>query len=413
MTTMTAARFAAATPVVRRWSSIAVPLAIFAATRAVDAVMIALAGRDQPALDPTATHLAAQPGADPGYWQLLTNWEGQWYRSIAEHGYPDSLPRDADGKVLQNEFAFFPLYPALVRGVMALSPLSFPVAASLLSLLTGAAAMVVLFGTLERAGSRFAAVMAVAAICSYPASPVFQAAYTESLALFLIVVCLALLTTRRYGWLLLPAVGLALTRPIALALALVIAVHWLARWRRRDVDPFDRRDQWRCAAVMVATAATFGLWPLAAALRTGTWNAFLLTQQAWLPSGHGSAWASWIGALADPETVGVGIFALLVLALVMASVLQSRARLWPLEWRAWAPAYLIFILAVAPPASSGIRYLMLTVVPWWPVPPLRSDRLPTPFRAALFAAVILGGAVLQWWWIRGFLVISPHSVAYA
>jgi hypothetical protein len=211
---------------------------------------------------------------------------------------------------------------------------------------------------------------------------------------------------------LLVAVALALTRPIALALAGVVAVHWLVRWMRRDREPFAPREQKRCAAVVVATAATFGLWPAVVALRTGTWNAYLLTQQAWLVSDD-SAWASWLGTLLRPGQRGAGIVALLAVVAVTALVLVPRARQWPLEWRAWAPVYLLFILAVAPPATSGVRYLMLMVVPWWPALPSRSDRLPRGFRLALLALVLILGVLLQWWWIRNFLVVRPQAYGYA
>jgi hypothetical protein len=395
-----------------RWLSLAIPVGLFALTRVTAAVMLAVAGREQIALEPDWLHGTAQPGPHPGYWQLLANWDGQWYRAIAEHGYPDSLPRDDQGAVGQNEYAFFPLYPGLVRLVMGLSRLPFHPAAALVSLVAGAAAMVILFRTVERSSSRFGATMAVAALCSFPAAPVLQAAYTESLSLLLIVACLALLQARRYGPMLLVAVALALTRPIALALAGVVAVHWLVRWMRRDREPFAPREQTRCAAVVVATAATFGLWPAVVALRTGTWNAYLLTQQAWLVSDD-SAWASWLGTLLRPGQRGAGIVALLAVVAVTALVLVPRARQWPLEWRAWAPVYLLFILAVAPPATSGVRYLMLMVVPWWPALPSRSDRLPRGFRLALLALVLILGVLLQWWWIRNFLVVRPQAYGYA
>ena len=33
--------------------------------------------------------------ADPGYNTVMTGWDGQWYRVIAEHGYPAVLPASA------------------------------------------------------------------------------------------------------------------------------------------------------------------------------------------------------------------------------------------------------------------------------------------------------------------------------
>jgi hypothetical protein len=69
------------------------PLALFLATRVVDAVLLLIAARHQlPA--------AQFPGGvvpvvrDPvGYFNVIQNWDGQWFRTIAEHGYPTTLPR--------------------------------------------------------------------------------------------------------------------------------------------------------------------------------------------------------------------------------------------------------------------------------------------------------------------------------
>jgi hypothetical protein len=35
--------------------------------------------------------------AHPGYFDLGVQWDGSWYREIAEHGYPHTLPHDAAG----------------------------------------------------------------------------------------------------------------------------------------------------------------------------------------------------------------------------------------------------------------------------------------------------------------------------
>ncbi|MFM6981077.1 MAG: hypothetical protein ACKOWE_06720, partial [Micrococcales bacterium] len=53
--------------------------------------------------------------AHPGYFDLLNIWDAEWYNRIFTHGYPISLPLNANGLVAQNEWAFNPLYPFLVR----------------------------------------------------------------------------------------------------------------------------------------------------------------------------------------------------------------------------------------------------------------------------------------------------------
>ncbi len=60
----------------------------------------------------------------------------QWYRTIVEHGYPQHLPT-LHGVVQENSWAFYPLYPSLVRLVMW-TGLPYATAASFVSLVCGA-----------------------------------------------------------------------------------------------------------------------------------------------------------------------------------------------------------------------------------------------------------------------------------
>lgn len=79
-----------------------------------------------------------------GYADIATAWDGEWYRTIATTGYPSSLPIGVDGHVVQNAWAFSPVYPLMVRGLTTLTGLDFSVVAPTLSLILGAAAMVVI-----------------------------------------------------------------------------------------------------------------------------------------------------------------------------------------------------------------------------------------------------------------------------
>ena len=55
-------------------------------------------------------------GPDVTYLTFTAQWDGQWYKAIAEHGYPATLPVDGTGLVQQNPWAFYPLFPLLSRG---------------------------------------------------------------------------------------------------------------------------------------------------------------------------------------------------------------------------------------------------------------------------------------------------------
>src|SRR5664280_2285323 len=74
------------------------PLAVYAITRLFDAVLILIAAHHQIALPDGITALAgykiSEPSpSSPGYGSVASNWDGQWYLSIATRGYPTTIPR--------------------------------------------------------------------------------------------------------------------------------------------------------------------------------------------------------------------------------------------------------------------------------------------------------------------------------
>src|SRR3954462_15745089 len=104
------------------------PLLVFVVTRALDAAMVQVASRNQVALigaDPSY-HLNYSSPADPGYALIAANWDGQWYRLIAEAGYPLPLPVGPTGHVAMNTWAFYPLYPFSPAFLSLLTGLPFP-----------------------------------------------------------------------------------------------------------------------------------------------------------------------------------------------------------------------------------------------------------------------------------------------
>src|SRR3954454_24931972 len=254
-----------------RWNGYALwfPLLVYALTRALDAVFVIIAGHRQVALagfDPNY-HLSFPSPADPGYGVVATNWDGQWYRLIAEQGYPLDLPVDVHGHVLMNSWAFFPLFPVSAGLLSRVTGLGFTTVAPLLNLALGAVAVLVMYRLLASRLNRFAASATVVVTCVFMSAPAMQLSYTEGLALLLVCLSLLLLQSRQYGWLAVTALALSLTRPIALALVPVVVAHWLAR--RRDPDdetfPSERR---RVALLVPWCVAVTGLWPLIAALVT-------------------------------------------------------------------------------------------------------------------------------------------------
>ena len=389
-----------------------VPLLIFAVTQAVGAVLLTIGASRQAAITgaDAAYKLTTPTPESPGYLGVVANWDGQWFWSIARDGYPSSLPR-AGGEVLPNEWAFTPGYPFLVRVVMAVTQLEFPAAAVLVSITCGAAAMVVLHGMVSARVDQRAATGLVLALCCFPSAPVFQVAYTESLALLLVVLALRALTDRRHGWFLLFAALLSVTRPVLLPLAAVAGIVWLLRWRRRSDVPFAPRERWVSGAAAVACAAMVGAWPAIAAVVTRDPGAFTDTMAAWPANkAMGGAGTNWLTLALDyPALLVLPVLPLLALALYAA--LRRPARALPPTWRWWGPTYIVYMLVATKPSAGILRYVLLAVFPLAPFLEVSNDDGDrTAARRALTAALVCTGLVGQYFWVTEIFTIDEAPV---
>jgi hypothetical protein len=268
--------------------------------------------------------------------------------------------------------------------------------------------MCLLYRMLTPSCGRFAASLSVLALCTYPAAIALQAAYAESLAMLVVLVALWCLREQKYGALLVAGLVLALTRPIVLPLALVIGVHWLARWRRRGTVPFPRGEALRLAFVAVTTAASFLLWPAVVAVVTGRGDAYFVTANAWYGEDtHG--WPSWLVVLVGGGDVGLAAFIGIAVVIFGLLIARPTTRLWGLELRTWAWAYPLYLLGSTRPTSSIFRYAMLAIVPWWPFPEVGRTVTSARERLGLAAMVGILGLLSQYLWVRWFFVVTPHS----
>jgi hypothetical protein len=389
------------------------PLLVYAITRAIDAVFITvLSGRQvaMTGIDPNI-RLAYPSPADPGYGVVATNWDGQWYRLIAEQGYPVDLPVDVQGQVVMNSWAFFPLFPVTAGFLSRVTGLPFTTVAPLLNVVLGAVAVLVMYRLLRGPLSRFSASATVVVVCAFMSAPAMQLAYTEGLALLLVCLTLLLLRSRRYAWFAVAALALSLTRPIALVLVPVVALHWWARHRDPDDTAF-AAERKRVALLVPWCVVVTGLWPAVAALVTGDLFAYPRTMAAWKAYGDNIPLGSWFGRMIRDHGVVFGLLiCLAVPALLFFVVRRPAARAWGPEVRTWAWAYPAYLFAVTAPGPSIVRYLLLAFPLMWPLPerfaPAAVARVQ---RLVVLAAVVAVGLFLQWYWIAEYVVIhnQPH-----
>ena len=391
----------------RAWRWWVQVLVVYALARAFSALVLLVVARTQAASGWTP--------ASPSYVQYTgLMWDASWYRQIAEVGYPAHLPVGLDGSVQQNAWAFFPLFPMLARAVMVVTGGSWELVAPLVALVAGAAAMVVIYRTVEVGAPRAVAARAglplatVTLVAFFPTAVVMQVAYTESLALLLIASVLYALIRRRYGLAALAVVALGFTRAVALPIAVVVVVHAAARWRssRRGTDHLSRRDGAGLGALAAAAVVSGFAWQVVCGVVTGRADAYVVTQATWRagPVVPVVPWfdiARWLFGASGPVVL------LVVLAGFVALLTCPPARRLGPELRAWPAAYLAYLVGVIEPGTSLGRFLLLA----FPLGAVTAGmvRGPAALRRIWLGAVVVVMALCQVGWVWLLWRLIPPS----
>ncbi len=352
----------------------------------------------------------AWTGAKPDLFAFSNLWDARWYQIIATSGYPGELPLDERGHVAENAWAFLPVFPALVRGVTFLG-IPWNVASVLLAFAAGLGAALVLHRLLSCFLEPDRAMFAIVLFAVAPVSPIMQFGYAESLGALLLAVALLLLVERRYGWLVPVLAVWAFTRPGALAFALTLGLHFLARWWRRREDPFPVREQLLVIAVGLFAAAVGFAWPGVVWAVTGVPAGYTETELAWRAGyiGHqelvpftawfqgGGWWAEFVGL---PAWLGLFAVAALIVAFALALFLPAVRRLG-VDLRLWLASYGLYLLAVFFPQSSTFRILM----PMFPL----VGALAVPRARWYRWSIVVVFLALQWVWLHVCWAVSGYD----
>jgi hypothetical protein len=158
---------------------------------------------------------------------LLTQWDGTWYRLIAKQGYGPPMPEIAA--------AFFPVYPLLVRGV-AFFVRDLQVASLIVSNGCLLAASLLFIRLLRLDYDELVCRRAITFLMFNPVSFFLSAAYTEST--FLLLSIGALLAARQGKWLVAALCGgcLSATRAPGLVIGAPLFAEYVLQWRERGAD---------------------------------------------------------------------------------------------------------------------------------------------------------------------------------
>ncbi|MGV8965909.1 MAG: hypothetical protein ACOH2F_06480 [Cellulomonas sp.] len=401
-----------------RWRWWVQVLAVYGVARVVSAVILLIVAQAQVANVWTP--------ASPSYLEYTgLMWDASWYRQIAEHGYPAQLPIGTDGSVQQNVWAFYPLFPFLVRGVMAVTGAPWQVTGPPLALVAGAAAMLVIHRVVEVGAPRAVqarpglALATVTLVAFFPTAVVLQIAYTESLALLLIASALLLIIRRRYLLAVPVMLALGLTRAVALPMAVVVVVHGVLRWRasRRVADPLDptgsarddlsRREALGLGGLLVAAAVSGVAWQVVCGVVTGVPDGYLQTQASWRARPHVVPVMPWVDVSRWLFGGWGPAVLVLVLAAFVALLLCPPARRLGPELRAWPAAYLAYLVGVVEPGTSLGRFLLLA----FPVAAITAGmvRSEAGRRRVWVASIVVVMVLCQVGWVWALWRLTPPS----
>ncbi|MFJ5873453.1 hypothetical protein ACIQD1_01850 [Streptomyces sp. NPDC093088] len=274
----------------------------YAATRVIGLVVLAVA--------------AAATGED-GLHRLKGRWDSVWYVRIAEHGYGyEAVLPDGD---VHSDLAFFPLLPALERGLSAVLPLDAAGAGLLVSWTAGLAAAWGVFRCGAHAFGPRTGVLLAVLWGVYPTAFVQSMAYTETL--FTALAAWSLYAVLRDRWILagLLCVAAGLTRPTAAALIAALGITALAALVR------DRRLPARTVAgVLIAPLGWLG-YVVYVGIREDSPTAYFEVQAAWGNSIDGGlALARFVAGLPWPAALGLTAALALLARLVVLCVRQRQ-----------------------------------------------------------------------------------------
>ncbi|MBL1087112.1 hypothetical protein JK359_34975 [Streptomyces actinomycinicus] len=332
---------------------------------------------------------------------LLHRWDSANYLSVAEHGYPDRLPRRSDGLPAYSTLAFFPFVPGLIRVLHLITGLSFAYAGVLISWMAGAVAASGVH-TLARAvvGSPAAYVCVALWSCS-PYAFVLWIPYSE--AVFTAVLMWALVALLARSWVtagLLCAVA-GTVRPTACVLVAVVALTGLAALATRGdgLRPL--------AAAVLAPLGLIGSW-LYLGSRIGSVTGWFEAQKAWGQSfdfGVGTLdfLDHAIGAHSPDMRYVTVLVTMAAVAIGVVALAMNRRVPWPLVLLVAVAWVLLVGVSGAPFSKPRFMLPFLPVLFLLLAPSLA--RLRRPVRRLMYVS----GAAFTGWYGAGLLVLFRQA----
>ena len=351
-----------------------------------------------------------------GYLEMLGMWDSGWYEQIAHHGYPEQLPVDAEGRVRQNPWAFYPLFPLSARGLMAVTGWGYPAAGGLLALLCGAVLTLGLYLLFRQAPAAARgdhhpvsvlkplvlpvreadqrALWAAALVLLTPVSVILQIPYAEVLGATLLTWFFVLLLAQRVGAAALLLVLVCLSRPVGVPLAAALGLWWcwtvIQRRHEGWATALLTGKRWLMLALLGCAAALS--WPAIAWAYTGRIDAYTATETAWRGADLAPLLPWWTQAQHYLGPAGPLILLILLVLFAGAMISAPVLRTLPRLMRLWCWSYLVYLLIFLFPQSSTFRLLL-------PLFPLALPMAEVSESRAYRVLLLIGAALGQLIWV--------------
>lgn len=374
-----------------------------------------------------ALHQGANPWYPdrPDYWNFIYIWDARWYGTAVQSGYPAELPLDDNGRVAENAWAFYPLFPMLGRVLSVLTGTGTAWALTALAMACGLGASLVVYSLFRLRADHQSALWGLVFFASFPVSAVLQVPYAESLNLLLLGLALLLVLQRRYLWATPVVLLMCLSRPTGVPFALMAGLLLAYRLWQRHADgkflasgpprlaragrapalaaqdaPHTRGQLGALAGLTAASGLSALLWPAVAWAVTGDLAAYTKTETAW--RGHDlvpfKPWFDTGIMLFGPV---VGVLAPFVLVAGFALLMMSRpVAALGVELRLWCWCYMAYLLVFLHPQTSTFRLLL-------PLFPLALGAALISRSRAYRGAVVVMFLLLQIVWIVWLWAWAP------
>ncbi|MEY4310257.1 MAG: hypothetical protein RLZ71_183 [Actinomycetota bacterium] len=320
----------------------------------------------------------------------MSRYDSQWYRRIAENGYPTELPLASDGSIAANNWAFLPGFPNIVKLAQSTTGLSWGTLAPILATIFGGLFVYAAYKVFRLRFDERTSLWAIAILSFSTAAPALSIGYADSLGLALSAFALYLILKGQYLTSLAPIIALAFTRPGAIVFAAVFL----------GLAVFGKSHRIRALIAMTVSGLAGICWPLIAWAATGNFNAYFATENAWRKvwthSEHLSIFQGWFAAFRGYVGPWLGIPLVLVFVFLAIKLVNSESvKKLGLELRLYIGACFFYVFAVFFPQTSTIR-ILLPAFPLALAVAVATVDEPKRFKAWLLVLLAISQAIWVW-----------------